>query len=55
VGSGLIEASAEEGKRRGAEHIMITLKNDKPHPNLIDELGFYSYETVYSKVLVGED
>ncbi len=54
VGTGLIKASEEEGIKRGAEHIMVTLKNDKPHENLVDDLGFFSYETVYSKVLVGE-
>ena len=52
VGEEMIRLAAEEGKSRGAEHIMITLKNSVPHLKLVDKLGFFSYETIYSKCLI---
>ena len=51
VGTGLIKGAEEEAKSRGAEHIMVTFKNDQGHPNIVEELGFFSYETIYSKAI----
>lgn len=54
VGKGLIRLAEEESVVRGAKHMMVTFKNEFPHDNIVEDLGFFSYETVYSKALGGE-
>lgn len=53
LGSTLVKMAEEEAKARGCKHIMVTFKNNQPHPNLIEELDFFSYETIYAKYIGG--
>jgi len=53
LGSTMIKLAEEEAKTRGCAHIMVTFKNDQPHPEIVKELGFFSYETIYSKYIGG--
>lgn len=49
IGSSLIELAEYESTKRGCKHIMVTFKNDQPHPTIVEDLGFFSYETIYAK------
>lgn len=51
IGTGLIEEAEVEAKALGAQHIMVAFKNNQNHPNIVEELGFFSYETIYSKAI----
>ena len=51
LGSSMVKLAEEEAEVRGCKHLLVTFKNDSPHPNLVDELGFFSYETIYAKHL----
>lgn len=51
VGKELIGLAEGFAKEKGAKHFMVTFKNDKPHDNIVEELGFFSYETVYAKYI----
>jgi GNAT superfamily N-acetyltransferase len=51
VGREMIKASEEEATSRGAVRMCIVLKNNQEHDSLVDNLGYYSYETTYSKFL----
>ena len=53
IGSEMIRLAEQESRRRGAQHIMVTFKNDSPHPEIIKEQGFFSYETIYAKYIGG--
>jgi GNAT superfamily N-acetyltransferase len=50
-GADLIVAAEEEAIALGAVRVCITLKNTHNHDSLIEPLGYYSYETTYSKFL----
>jgi len=52
VGKEMIKIAEEEAKRIGAEHFMITFKNEYDHSSIVEDLGFFSYQTIYSKALV---
>tara|TARA_R110000772_G_scaffold129472_2_gene237593 strand:- start:8767 stop:9243 length:477 start_codon:yes stop_codon:yes gene_type:complete len=49
LGSDMIKLAESEAKSRGCKHIMVTFKNSHPHPSIVEELGFFSYETIYAK------
>ena len=49
LGSDMIKLAESEAKVRGCKHIMVTFKNSHPHPSIVEELGFFSYETIYAK------
>ena len=51
LGTTMIKMAEEEARSRGAKHIMVTFKNDSPHPEIVKDLGFFSYETIYAKSL----
>ncbi len=51
IGKELIKSSEQEAKRRNAEHIMVTFKNNVDHSKLVDGLDYYNYETIYSKYI----
>ena len=51
LGTSMLAKAEEEALLRGCRHMMVTFKNSQPHPNIVEELGFFSYETVYSKKL----
>lgn len=51
VGKGLISLAEEASRSKGAKHFMVTFKNDKPHDNIVEDLGFFSYETIYAKYI----
>lgn len=51
LGSELIRVAEIEAKERGAKNIMVTFKNDSPHPEIVKDLGFFSYETIYAKYI----
>ena len=51
VGSKMIALAECESVERGAKHMMVTFKNDHPHPEIVKELGFFSYETIYAKYI----
>lgn len=53
LGSTMIKMAEQEAKDRGCEHIMVTFKNDQPHPTIVEDLGFFSYETIYAKYIGG--
>ena len=53
LGVKMIKTAEEEAKNREAKHIMITFKNDQKHPKIVEECGFFSYETIYSKYIGG--
>lgn len=49
LGTQMIKIAEEEAKKRGATNIMVTFKNSDSHPEIVKELGFFSYETIYAK------
>lgn len=51
LGSKLIKAAEQEAVSRGCKHIMVTFKNSHPHPSIVEDLGFFSYETIYAKAI----
>lgn len=51
VGSEMIKLAEDVAKSKGAKHFMVTFKNDKPHDNIVKDLGFFSYETIYAKYI----
>tara|TARA_R110000744_G_scaffold91073_1_gene176838 strand:- start:4021 stop:4500 length:480 start_codon:yes stop_codon:yes gene_type:complete len=51
LGTVMIKMAEVEAKARGAKHMMVTFKNDSPHPEIVKDLGFFSYETIYAKTL----
>lgn len=51
LGREMIAAAEEEAIRLGAVRMCIVLKNNQKHEDLVDGLGYYSYETTYSKYL----
>jgi GNAT superfamily N-acetyltransferase len=51
LGTVMIKMAEGEAKARGAKHMMVTFKNDSPHPEIVKDLGFFSYETIYAKTL----
>lgn len=51
IGSEMIKLAEQEARVRGAKHIMVTFKNDSPHPEIVKEQGFFSYETIYAKYI----
>jgi GNAT superfamily N-acetyltransferase len=51
IGSEMIKVAEVEAKRLGCKHIMVTFKNSHPHPSIVEELGFFSYETIYAKAI----
>lgn len=51
AGSKLVSLGEVEAKAKGAQNIMVTFKNDQPHPNIVKEHGFFSYETIYAKYI----
>lgn len=51
LGTTMIKMAEGEAKARGAKHMMVTFKNDSPHPEIVKDLGFFSYETIYAKAL----
>lgn len=51
LGSEMVRLAEEEAKSRGCKHIMVTFKNSSPHPSIVEDLGFFSYETIYSKYI----
>lgn len=53
VGSELINKAEKEAVVKGAKHFMVTFKNDKPHQHIVEDLGFFSYETIYAKYIGG--
>ncbi len=53
LGTELIRLAEEESKKRGATNIMVTFKNNDSHPAIVQELGFFSYETIYAKYIGG--
>ena len=53
LGIKMINECEKEARARKARHIMITFKNDQKHPSIVEDCGFFSYETIYSK-FIGE-
>ncbi len=53
LGGEMIRLAEEEAKARGAQHMMVTFKNGDSHPNIVEDLGFFSYETIYAKYIGG--
>jgi GNAT superfamily N-acetyltransferase len=53
LGTQMIKIAEEEAKKRGASDIMVTFKNSDNHPEIVKELGFFSYETIYAKHIGG--
>lgn len=51
LGSKIIKIAEKEAKVRGCDHIMVTFKNTHPHPSIVEDLGFFSYETIYAKAI----
>lgn len=51
IGLGLIHKAEEEAVTRGAHHFFVTFKNNVSHENIVEKLGFFNYETTYSKPL----
>lgn len=51
IGSEMIRLAEVEAKERGAKNIMVTFKNDSPHPEIVKSQGFFSYETIYAKYI----
>jgi GNAT superfamily N-acetyltransferase len=51
LGREMIKVAEEEAVRRGALRMCIVLKNNQRHEDLVDGLGYFSYETIYSKYL----
>ena len=51
LGSDMIEAAEKECKSRGASNFMVTFKNDSPHPQIVENNNFFSYETIYAKYI----
>ena len=51
LGTKLIKEAEVEAMKRGCRHIMVTFKNSSPHPNIVEDLGFFSYETIYAKAI----
>lgn len=49
VGKEMIKLAEDKARSMGAKHFMVTFKNDKPHDNIVKDLGFFSYETIYAK------
>tara|TARA_R110000823_G_C15952958_1_gene502552 strand:- start:30597 stop:31073 length:477 start_codon:yes stop_codon:yes gene_type:complete len=52
-GQALITEAEAHSKTLGARDLMVTFKNDSPHPDIVKDLGFFSYETIYSKHIGG--
>lgn len=51
LGTEMIKAASEECLKRGAAYMLITFKNNVDHHRLVEDLGYFSYETVYCKFL----
>ena len=51
LGSDMIAKAEAECKARGAKNFMVTFKNDSPHPEIVKQSGFFSYETIYAKYI----
>jgi len=51
LGSGMVKEAEKEAINRECKHIMITFKNDHRHDNIVNDMGFFSYETIYAKYI----
>lgn len=54
VGREMIRVAEEVARSKGAEHYLVTFKNEFKHDGIVEDLGFFNYETVYAKYIGDE-